>query len=103
MYRNRIHFTVRDMDGWNTMIEVFQAVTEIATRLGQPTATLWTETVGVFNQMTIEIDYDSLAQFEASEQAMRADSEWVKQVSRVQDATVDGKGYTELLETVSTS
>ncbi len=100
MYRNRIHFTVRDMDGWNTMMEVHEAIKEIATRLGQPTATMWTETVGVFNQLTFELDYESLAQFETSEKAMRADPEWGKQVSRLQDAAVDGKGWTELMETV---
>lgn len=101
MYRERIHMTVRDRDGWNTAVEATDELNAICTRLGAPTATLWTETVGTFNQLTWEIDYASLAAYEDAQRKVRADGDWGKQVSRLVEVTEPGKGWTELMETVT--
>lgn len=98
MYRHRIHMTVRDVQGWNEALEVVQGINDMATRLNQPLATLWTETFGVFNQIVAEIDYESLADFETNQDAMTADPEWPELLARLTPVLVEGKGYTELME-----
>ena len=103
MYRERIHMTVRDYDGWKTAIEITRELNAICTRLNVPTAVLWTETVGTFNQLTWEVDHPTLASYEATQAAIRADEDWGKQVQRISEIAEPGKGYTELMETVSTS
>lgn len=98
MYRHRIHMTVRDLQGWNEALEVVQGINDMATRLDQPLATVWTETFGVFNQLVAEIDHESLADFEASQDAMSADPEWFELLAKLNPLLVEGKGYTELME-----
>jgi len=101
MYRERIHMTVRDHDGWNTAIDATREINAICTRLNLPTALLWSETVGTFNQLTWDIDYETLASYEKAQAALRSDGDWNKQVRRITEAAEPGKGFTELLETVS--
>ena len=101
MYRERIHMTVRDRSGWNTVVDATRELNAICTRLNVPTATLWTETVGTFNQLTWDIDHATLASYEAAQAATRADGDWNKQVERITEVAEPGKGWTELLETVS--
>ncbi|MCW2571594.1 MAG: hypothetical protein JWO88_1652 [Frankiales bacterium] len=98
MYRERIHLTVRDMDGWNETVDAVAEINKICTRIGNPTGQLWTETIGVFNHLVVEIDHESLASYETTTKALRAEPEVHKQLLRVTAATVEGKGYTELLE-----
>lgn len=98
MYRQRIHLTVKDIDGWNTLLDVGQQMNAIAERLGQPKASVWTLSVGIFNELVFEIDYDSLSAFEASQKAMYSDPEMAKQMQRVSEVAVEGKGWSELLE-----
>jgi NIPSNAP len=98
MYRARVHLTVHNLAGWNEALNVAHGMNAIATRLGQPTATVWTETVGQFNHLVVEVDYESLADFEASNRALFQDPEWPALMSRLEPILVEGKGYTELLE-----
>ncbi len=98
MYRHRIHMTVRDLEGWNEALAVAEGFNELATRLGHPTGTVWTETFGVFNQLVVEVEYESLAAFEAGTKEMAADPEWPTLISRLNPVLVEGKGYTEMLE-----
>lgn len=98
MYRHRIHMTVRDVAGWNEALGVVQGLNDMATRLNQPLATLWTDTFGVFNRLVAEIDYESLADFETSQNTMSGDPEWLELIARLQPILVEGKGYTELME-----
>jgi hypothetical protein len=101
MYRERIHMTVRDRDGWNIVVDATEELNTISTRIGVPTASLWTETVGTFNQLTWEIDHPTLAAYEKTQAARRADDDWHKQVTRISDVAESGKGWTELLESVT--
>jgi hypothetical protein len=102
MYRERIHLTVTDMDGWNEAIDAMAEINKVMERIGQPTATIWTDTVGVFNQLVAEIDYVDLASYEAANKAFYTNEEILKQLPRINHASVQGKGYTELLETTGT-
>lgn len=101
MYRERIHMTVRDREGWNVAVDATAEINAICTRLRVPTGSLWTETVGPFNQLTWEIEHQTLASYEQAQAALRADEDWGKQVSRITDVAEPGKGWTELLETVT--
>lgn len=103
MYRERIHLTVRDRDGWETAIDATKELNAICARLNVPAATLWTETVGTFNQLTWDIDHPTLAAYEASQGVTRADADWGKQVGRITEVAEPGKGWTELLETLATT
>lgn len=99
MYRQRIHITVKDIDGWNTILDVVKQMNAVSTRLNQPTATAWTLSVGIFNEIVVEVDYTSLAEFEASQKVMNSDADMRKQIKRVNDVAAEGKGWSELLET----
>jgi hypothetical protein len=101
MYRERIHMTVRDRDGWNVAVDASAQINTICTRLGVPTGTLWTETVGPFNQLTWDIDHATLASYEQAQTVLRGDGDWQKQVGRIIEVSEPGKGWTELLETVT--
>ena len=103
MYRERIHMTLRDQDGWNTAVDATREINAICTRLNVPGGTLWTESFGPFNQLTWEIDHPTLASYEASQAAIRADEDWGKQVRRIVEVAEPGKGWTELVETVPTN
>jgi hypothetical protein len=98
MYRLRYHMVVRDLDGWNEAIDLARQVNEISKRLGLPTGTLWTETVGPFNHLIFETDYESLALYESSFKALMEDSESQRLWPRFEAVMVPDKGYTELLE-----
>ncbi|MCU1589857.1 MAG: hypothetical protein JWP11_1113 [Frankiales bacterium] len=101
MYRERIHLTVADMDGWNEAIDAMAEINKVVERLGHPTATVWTDTVGVFNQLVAEIDHVDLASYERSTKAFYAEPDILKQLQRINHAAVPGKNYSELLETTS--
>lgn len=98
MYKERIHLTVRDADGWTEVLAVVDELNTICSRLKVPTATAWTETVGVFNQLTLEIEHDSLAAYESNTKAWRDEPETPALIRRLGEATVEGKGWSELLE-----
>ena len=109
MYRERIHLTVTDMDGWNEAIDAMGEINKVLARPGE-TFDLedvrkdeeCTDTVGVFNQLVAEIDYVDLTAYEAANKAFYANEEILKQLPRLNHASVQGKGYTELLETTGT-
>lgn len=86
------------MQGWNEALAVAEEINALATRLGQPTATMWTDTFGVFNQLVAEIDYESLAAYEVGQKEMSEDAEWPNLMGRLIPHLVEGKGYTEMIE-----
>jgi hypothetical protein len=99
MYRQRIHMTVKDLDGWNEVVSVTREINTVLEVQGLPQATLWTETFGIFNHLVAEIDYESLAEYEAADQKMRASTEMSDLMKRLTGVWVEDKGYTELFET----
>jgi hypothetical protein len=100
MYRFKYHFTVRDGEGWNELLDIGRQSNVIAKRLGLPTAAFWTETVGGYNHLVAEVEYDSLAAYESNVKAMNEDPEAQKLWERLEPVTVPEKGYTELWERV---
>jgi hypothetical protein len=98
MYRERAHMFVRGLDGWNEVVAVVNDVNAFAEQQGHPTAVLWTETVGVYDHLVAETEYDNLASFEASTKAMYQHPDFARYNARLTAVLVEGKGYTELLE-----
>ncbi len=97
MYRHVSHITVKDVDAWNEVLEVIGETNAEAERLGVPTATVWTETVGPFNNLQLVVEYDSLAEFEESNRKLYASEKAAELASRM-SPLLDGHGYTELFE-----
>lgn len=100
MYRERIHLTVSDRAGWGEAVDVMKEMNTIMDRLAQPKATFWTETVGRFSRLTVEIDHVDLTAYEANHKAIYSDPDVQKQMQRLSAATIPSEGWTELLETV---
>jgi hypothetical protein len=98
VYRHRLHITVKDHEGWNTLLDVNEQINVIAARHNLPQGVPWTLTVGIFNEIVIETEYATLADFESAQKVMYSDPDIGKQLVRVNDAAVQGKGWSELLE-----
>jgi hypothetical protein len=98
MYRERIHVYVRDIDGWNTLVDAAGEINGIALSLGQPVARLWTESWGPFNHVVAEIEHESLAAYETSRAAMQGNEDMRKQMTRINEVSIGDRGYTEMME-----
>ena len=101
MYRHHSHITVKDADGWNTVVQLVAKVNEECAQAGLPTAVLWTETVGPYNHLIIETEYENLAAFEeatAKLYAMPIMGEFAKSLAEV----TSGLGHSELFERADT-
>ena len=98
MYRERIHMYVRDIEGWNTLLDAAKEINGIVAGLGEPTARLWTESWGPFNHVVAEIEHESLAAYEIHRGVLQGNEDMRKQMARIQEVTIDDRGYTEMLE-----
>jgi hypothetical protein len=101
MYRHVSHVTVRDVDGWNEVLAIVAALNAEVDPLGLPTATVWTETLGEYNQLHIVTDYVSLAGFEEAQRKAAALPIYAD-LSRRLTSVVEPNGYTELFERAHT-
>jgi hypothetical protein len=97
MYRTRTHFTVSDLEGWNEIVAIAAEVNQLSESRGFPTGTLWTETVGPFNHLVFEVDYDSLATYESVTKEMYGMSEFATLAQRMSTVTIDN-GHLEMFE-----
>jgi hypothetical protein len=98
MYRERAHMFVQDLNGWNEVVAVVRAWNAVAEQHGHPTAVLWTETVGIYDHLVAETDHADLASYEATTKTLYGHQDFAQYSARLYAATVQGKGYTELLE-----
>ena len=96
MIRERIHFTVKNLAGWNEALDLIREVDEIQAAAGRATGTVWTQVVGQFNEIVIETDYPDLSTYERESAAMMSDPATMKLFARFEEITVTEKGYNEL-------
>ncbi|MCA1710908.1 MAG: hypothetical protein LC789_04390 [Actinobacteria bacterium] len=89
---------VRDIEGWNTLLDAGREINAIAAALGQPQAQLWTESWGPFNHVVAEIEHESLAAYETSQKVMRGNEDMRKQLTRIHEVSLEDRGYTEMME-----
>lgn len=97
MYRHHSHITVKDVEGWNTVVALVAKLNDEVADLGLPRATLWTETVGPYNHLIVETEYDSLAAFEEASQKMYSMPSFGEFAQTLAGIT-DGLGRSELFE-----
>jgi len=103
MIRERAHFTVKNMAGWNEALDLIREVDEIQAAAGRATGTVWTQVVGQFNEIVIETDYPDLSTYERESGAMMSDPATMKLFSRFEEVTVTEKGYNELFMSAETA
>ncbi len=97
MIRERLHATVRDLEAWNEYLALVREIDEIQAAAGRARASgVWTQVVGQFNEIIVEVDHPDLATYEQDNKAMMADPQIVKLAARFETLTIVDKGYTEL-------
>jgi hypothetical protein len=99
MIRERIHFTVKNLAGWNEVLDLIREVDDIQAAAGRATGTVWTQVVGQFNEIVIETDYPDLTAYERETAALMSDPAAMKLFGRFEEITVSDKGYNELFMT----
>ena len=99
MIRERFHFTVKGLAGWNDALDLIREIDAIQIAAGRATGTVWTQVVGPFNEMVIETDYPDLATYERESEALMSDPAALKLFPRFEELTVANKGYNELFMT----
>ncbi len=99
MIRERIHFTVKNLAGWNEALDLVREVDEIQAAAGRATGTVWTQVVGQFNEIVIETDHPDLSAYERETEALMSDPAVMKLLARFEEITVADKGYSELFMT----
>ena len=96
MYRVRNVIKVTP-EGWNGTIENVARINELGKQRGWQQATVWTQTVGPFAELSIEIEYPDLATFERETAAYFADEEVMKlNMEGMRYIRTDAAGYSEL-------
>ena len=60
---------------------------------------MWTQVVGQFNEIVIEVDYPDLTAYERETEALMSDPAVMKLLARFEEITVTDKGYNELFTT----
>lgn len=99
MIRERLHFTVKGLAGWNEFLDLVHQIDEVQIAAGRATGTVWTQVVGQFNEIIIETDHPDLATYERESEAVMSDPAVLKLFPRIQEITVADKGYSELFMT----
>ena len=99
MIRERTHFTVKTLAGWNEALDLIREIDEIQIAAGRATGTVWTQVVGQFNEIIIETDYPDLAAYQRELEALMSDPAVLKLFPRIEEITVADKGYNELFMT----
>jgi hypothetical protein len=65
-------------EGWPGALENLAQINEVAKQRGWHQATVWTQTFGPFNELSIELEYPDLATYERETAAFYADEEAMK-------------------------
>ena len=103
MIRERFHFTVKTLAGWNEALDLIREIDEIQIAAGRTTGTVWTQVAGPLNEIVIETDYADLAAYERETAALMSDPAALKLFPRFEEITVADKGYNELFMTADKS
>lgn len=100
MIRERMHATVHDLSSWNEYLAVIRDIDEVQAAAGRvPSSGVWTQVVGQYNEIIVELDYPDLATYESETKAAMSDPQVVKLASRIETLTIADKGFNELFVT----
>ena len=101
MYRFRQLLTVSDSDGWNEVVAVFDEAQKLAESRGWARGTLFTRTVGRFNELCLEIEYPDLATMQREQADWFAEPGIGELMRRLDSVKMEDIGYSELWEEAS--
>jgi hypothetical protein len=103
MYRVRSVIKVTQQ-GWPGAIENVARINEVAKQRGWQQATVWTQTFGPFNELSIELEYPDLATYEHETAAFYADDEAMKLVfDGMKLRRGEDPGYNDIWQRVDTA
>jgi hypothetical protein len=87
--------------GWPEAIANLAAINELRKQRGWQQATVWTQTFGPFNELSIEFEYDDLASYERENAAFSADDEARRlRMEGRKHLRADGSGYSDIWERI---
>jgi hypothetical protein len=98
MYRFRQVLRVSNIDAWNEAVGLVEEINKICETKGWMKGQLFTRTVGPFNELCVETEYQDLATFE------RENKEWLAEpgigalIRRIDELATENPGYSELWE-----
>ncbi len=100
MYRHRRFMVVSNQHSFDEALSIVREMNDVATRRNLPSGTVWMTAVGVAHQLVVEIDYETLADFEAAHDSLSRDADWPKLIATLNPILVEGRSYSELLRLV---
>jgi len=98
MVRNRVIQTIK----YGHFKEALEALTElnrICGEKGLTSSTFWSPLSGINNELIIETEYDSLADFERDSAGFYSDPDVMSLWRSAGDHVIEGSGRSELIET----
>jgi hypothetical protein len=97
MYRQRIHFFPKTMEGYGALMTVADEYNKLAVEKGWAQATYWTPTFGEM-ELVMEAEYPELAAIERENREMYTDPDAMAIMMRIQAVEFRRPMYNELLE-----
>ena len=97
-FRQRMLLTVSDLEAWNETVALVEEINKLCASKGWSQGTLFTRTVGRFNELCLEFDFPDLATFQ------RENEEWLAEpgigvlMQRIDAVRTEDPGYSELWE-----
>lgn len=79
-----------------------EELNEIAADRGWRTSSFWVPVAGASNEIVLEVEYDSLAQYEEETNQLQSDAEFMKVVRRASQFVVQGSARDEILTAAPT-
>ena len=98
MVRERVFQTIK-YGYFREALETLTELNRVCGEMGLRPMTFWAPVAGVTNELIIETEYASLADFEREVAALYADADAMKVVRRLSEYIVEGSGRSELIET----
>lgn len=98
MYRQRNIIIVSDLDSWNECVAIVEDLNKLCAERGWAQGTLWTRTIGTFNELSLEFEYPDLATFQRETDEFIRDPATRDLNRRIDALRTEGTGYSELWE-----
>ena len=96
MYRERQLITVSDLDGWNEVVAIVEESNKLCATKGWTQGTLYTRTIGRFNELCLEREFPDLATYERETKAWETEPHLESLFRRMDAIKVEDPGYSEM-------
>lgn len=98
LYRQRQLITVSDLEAWNQAVEIVEEINKLCASKGWAQGTLFTRTIGPFNELCLEFDFPDLATFQRENEEWLAEPGIGELMRRIDGLHTENPGYSELWE-----